>query len=100
LPDEVLHIILLKLDFSHKIHAGKVCTKWDQLLKDGTASTRHWVVDYNVDTTLAKPEYTATEDGLIPAQSVTDIVRYVTVVNSSPREVFSNGTQLALQGYM
>jgi hypothetical protein len=74
-PEDVLEMILLKLDFSNKIIAGKVCSKWDQLLKVGTAATRHWVVDYNVDTFLARPDYAATENGHTSQDLVTDIVR-------------------------
>jgi hypothetical protein len=45
-----MHNIFSKLGFSDKISAGLVCNHWDRLLKTGTAASRHWVVDYNVDT--------------------------------------------------
>ncbi len=69
-------VISNKLEFTDKISAGLVGKSLDQLLKDGTAATRHWVFDYNVETILARPAYAGTDNGHIPEKSISDIVRY------------------------
>jgi hypothetical protein len=65
LPHDLVHNIFSKLDFNDKISSGLVCKQWDQLLKAGTFASRHWVVDYDVNTVVsraARPNVWATGD--------------------------------------
>jgi hypothetical protein len=49
LPHDVVHMVFSNLDFTRKVTSGLVCKQWDQLLKDGTGASRHWVVDFDVN---------------------------------------------------
>jgi hypothetical protein len=78
LPQDLLQEVLCKLEFRDKINAGQVCKQWDQLLRTGTPATRHWVVDYNIDTIVSSRAYTTTAEGLVAQRFTTYIERYVT----------------------
>ncbi len=49
LPEDILRLIFSKLDFQDKIASGLVCKQWDEVLKSGTVSAKHWDVPYDVD---------------------------------------------------
>ncbi len=84
LPHDVLHIIFSKLEFHDKVSCGLVCKQWDALLKIGTATARHWIVDYNVNTILSKTAF-ATRSKQPFAEKVSPfILRYVTVLCPFP----------------
>jgi hypothetical protein len=80
LPDDVLHIIFHKLEFQEKINCGLVCKQWGTLLKSGTAAARHWVVDYNVNTILAKTAYVTRSNRQSAEKGNSFISRCVTVL--------------------
>jgi hypothetical protein len=60
LPHDVVHIIFSKLEFLDKIAAGLVCKRWDQLLKAGSTSGRHWFVMYDVNAIVRRAALRAT----------------------------------------
>jgi hypothetical protein len=78
LPDDLLRIILWKLCLSEKITAGLVCKHWDQVLKSGTAASRHWVLDYNIDIILSSTHFPSTLSGSMTEQLINDVGRYHT----------------------
>jgi hypothetical protein len=74
LPDDVMHVVFLKLNFMDKVNTGIVCKQWDQLPRAGTAAARHWVFNYNVDSKAF-----TREEGPVKADPNMDFGRYVTV---------------------
>jgi hypothetical protein len=67
LPDDLMHHIFSRLEFRDKVNASQTCKEWDQLLKAGIENARHWVVNYNIDTTVSRSA-TRTAKRLGPAQ--------------------------------
>jgi hypothetical protein len=76
LPDDVVHLVFLKLNFKDKINAGLVCKQWDHLLRAGTAAARHWVINYSVDRIITSKAFTGNE-GSVGGDPNLDIGRYV-----------------------
>jgi hypothetical protein len=84
LPDDIMYFIFSKLNFMEKINAGMACKRWDGLLKDGTAASRHWVVQYDINKTcLPRAPLTMTDMGPRMAELTNSIGRYLTVSVSS-----------------
>jgi hypothetical protein len=53
-PDDVMHMIFSDLDTRVKVNAGLVCKQWDQLLKVRPAAGRHWIIDFNINSVVAR----------------------------------------------
>jgi hypothetical protein len=79
LSNDTLLDILSDLEFRDKIRAGKVCKRWNNLLKTNPPAGRHWKVDYSVDAILSGPAHMATDNFYDPEDCITDSLRYVTV---------------------
>jgi hypothetical protein len=79
LPSDLFYIIFSKLECIDKINAGMVCKQWDQLLRSGTPSSTHWVVNYNVGNLVSNLQYLTTPEEPTVDQLTIDFGRYVTV---------------------
>jgi hypothetical protein len=79
LPSDILLDTLLEIQFKDKINAGKVCKRWNELLRTSPPAPLHWEVDYNVSAILLRRAYMVTDSGHVPEDLVTDIVRYIPV---------------------
>lgn len=55
LPEDILHVIFLHLDFVDKVTAGLVCTRWDKVLRGKLSGKAHWDVWYNLDSNCSAP---------------------------------------------
>jgi hypothetical protein len=82
LPDDIMHIVLSRLEFRDKVNAGAVCKHWEQLLQSGTAVSRHWVVDYNIDRVVSSEALTARDQGHATNGPTNAIGRCVNMLNS------------------
>jgi hypothetical protein len=84
LPDDVLHVVILKLNFLEKINAGIVCKQWEHLLSSGTVSARHWIVNYKVDSILSSKAFTTQDQKCSTEDPIMVIGRYATVLGPFP----------------
>ncbi len=79
LSNDTLLEVLSDLEFRDKIRAGKVCKRWNNLLKTNPPAGRHWEVDYSFDAILSGPAHMATDNVYVPEDCITDSLRHVTV---------------------
>lgn len=54
MPQDLQYRIISKLPFKSKLNAGLVCKHWDLLLRAGTPTERHWVVELNVNALVSR----------------------------------------------
>jgi hypothetical protein len=58
LPNDLMYLLVSKLDFRNKVVVGMVCKQWGHLLRAGTA--RHWNVRYDVDKIVSSTAFSGT----------------------------------------
>jgi hypothetical protein len=79
MPDDVMRLVFSKLNFLEKLNAGLTCEQWEHLLSSGTAATRHWIVNYNVDSIVSCKAITARDQERSMEDPTMVIGRYVTL---------------------